>query len=67
MARDTSSSPQRKNNPIGVALVAAGALLLVVGYVLGWTSSNLVLLTGLLLVIVGAVLHVRALKAGEKY
>jgi len=50
-----------------VALVAAGALLLVVGYVLGWTSSNLVLLAGLLLVIAGAVLHVRALKADEKY
>ena len=33
---------------IGVALILVGALLLIVGYIAGWTSSNLVLLAGLL-------------------
>ena len=52
---------------MGVALVLAGALLLVVSYVAGWTSSNLVLLGGLIVVISGVILHVRLAKAGEKY
>ena len=52
---------------IGVALVVAGALLLVVGYVAGWTSSNLVLVIGLLLVVLGIILHIKLVKTGEKY
>ena len=52
---------------IGVALILVGALLLIVGYIAGWTSSNLVLLAGLLLVIIGAVQHIRQLKKCEKY
>ena len=50
-----------------MALVVAGALLLIVGYIAGWTSSNLVLLAGLLLVIIGAVQHIRQQKKCEKY
>ena len=52
---------------IGVALILVGALLLIVGYIAGWTSSNLVLLAGLLLVIIGAVQHIRQQKKYEKY
>ena len=51
----------------GLALVLAGAILLMVAYLVGWTSSNLVLLGGLLLIILGAILHVLAQKQGEKY
>ena len=47
-----------------MALVVAGALLLVVSYIAGWTSSNLVLLTGLIIIILGAALHIRQLKKG---
>jgi hypothetical protein len=50
-----------------MALVVAGALLLVVSYIAGWTSSNLVLLTGLIIIILGAALHIRQLKKGGKY
>lgn len=51
-----------------MALVVAGALLLVASYIAGWTSSNLVLLTGLIIIILGAALHIRQLKkAGNKY
>ena len=52
---------------LGMALVVAGALLLVVSYIAGWTSSNLVLLTGLIIIILGAALHIRQLKKGGKY
>ena len=51
----------------GLALIIIGAILLMVAYLVGWTSSNLVLLGGLLLIILGAILHVRAQKKGEKY
>ena len=52
---------------IGIALVVAGALLLIVSYIVGWTSSNLVLLTGLILIILGVVWHVKRIKSAEKY
>ena len=51
----------------GVALILVGALLLIVSYIAGWTSSNLVLLAGLILIILGAVQHIRQQKKGEKY
>ena len=52
---------------LGVALILVGALLLIVGYFAGWTSSNLVLLAGLILIIIGAVQHIKAQKKCEKY
>ena len=52
---------------VGVALILVGALLLIVSYIAGWTSSNLVLLTGLIFIILGAVQHIRQQKKGEKY
>ncbi len=52
---------------IGIALVVAGALLLIVSYIAGWTSYNLVLLTGLILIILGVVWHVKRIKSAEKY
>ena len=52
---------------LGVALVVAGALLLIISYLVGWTSSNLVLLSGLALIILGVVLHVKLAKSAEKY
>ncbi len=52
---------------IGIALVVAGALLLIVSYIAGWTSSNIVLLTGLILIILGVVWHVKRIKSAEKY
>ena len=52
---------------IGMALVLAGALLLIGGYVAGWTSSNLLLLIGLLLIVLGVILHVRQQKKRDKY
>jgi len=45
----------------------AGALLLIIAFWAGWTSSNLVLLTGLITIILGIILHVRLAKTGEKY
>ena len=52
---------------IGVALVMAGALFLIVAYLAGWTSSNLVLLSALFVIIIGVILHVKLAKSGEKY
>ena len=52
---------------IGVALVIIGALFLIVAYLLGWTSSNLVLLGGLLIIIIGVILHVKLTKSDGKY
>jgi hypothetical protein len=52
---------------IGVALVVAGALLLLVSKIVGWTSSNLVLLSGLTLIVLGVILHVKHIKSAGKY
>ena len=51
----------------GVALVIIGALFLILAYLAGWTSSNLVLLGGLLIIIIGIILHVKLTKSGQKY
>jgi membrane-bound ClpP family serine protease len=51
----------------GVALIVVGALLLGIGFLVGWTSSNLVLLIGLIIIVLGAFLHVRQQKKEEKY
>jgi hypothetical protein len=51
----------------GVVLIVIGALLLGIGDMAGLTSSNLLLLGGLLMVFVGVVLHVRQQKKCEKY
>ena len=51
----------------GVALVIIGALLLIVGYMAGFTSSNLFLLGSFILILVGAVTHIKQLKKSEKY
>ena len=67
MVKDTNSSLPRRNNPIGLALVLAGAILLIVAYLVGWTSSNLVLLAGWLMIVIGAYLHIRQQKKREKY
>ena len=56
-----------RSNYRGVALVVAGALLLIIAYVAGWTSSNWVLLTGLIIIILGIIMHVRQAKRGQKY
>ena len=52
---------------IGVALVLAGALFLIIAFLAGWTSSNLVLLLGLIIIIIGLFLHVKLSKSAEKY
>jgi hypothetical protein len=51
----------------GIALVTAGALLLIVSYLVGWTSNNMVLLSGLFIIIIGVVGYVKQQKKGEKY
>ncbi|MBO7047223.1 MAG: hypothetical protein J6W38_12905 [Prevotella sp.] len=52
---------------LGVALVIIGALFLIVAYLVGWTSSNLILLIGLIIIVLGVILHVKLTKSGEKY
>ena len=51
----------------GLALISIGAILLAVSYIVGWTSSNLVLLLGLAIIIFGVVLHIKQQKKGDKY
>ena len=51
----------------GVALITIGAILLAISYILGWTSSNLVLLLGLALIVFGIILHVKSEKSDDKY
>ena len=51
----------------GLALITIGAILLAISYILGWTSSNLVLLLGLALIVFGIILHVKSAKLGDKY
>jgi hypothetical protein len=50
-----------------MALIVVGALLLMICFVVGWTSSNLMLLSGLIIIVLGVMLHVRQWKCGWKY
>ena len=50
----------------GQALMAIGALLLIVCRIAGW-QSNAELLTGLTLVVLGYIVHLWLQKHGEKY
>ena len=50
----------------GQALMAIGALLLIVCRIAGW-QSNAELLTGLILVVLGYILYLWLQKHGEKY
>ena len=50
-----------------MALITIGAILLIVAYLVGWTSSNLVLLAGLVLIVFGVILHVKSAKSDDKY
>ncbi len=52
---------------IGVALVSAGALFLIVSYLVGWTCSNWVLLTGLIIILLGIIMHVKLAKTDGNY
>lgn len=51
----------------GMALVVAGAILLLVSYPTGWKDSNVVLLTGWGMTATGLLLHVWLQKRGRKY
>ena len=51
----------------GVALVIICALFLIIAYLAGWTSSNIVLLIGLIIIIIGIIMHVKLTKSGGKY
>ena len=51
----------------GVALVIIGALFLIIAYLVGWTSSNIVLLIGLIIIIIGIIMHVKLTKSDGKY
>jgi len=52
---------------IGLILLLLGVLLLAASYFTGFSHFNSVLLVGLLLVILGIVVHVWLLKHAEKY
>ena len=68
MARDTNSSLLKwSSSNFGMVLVFAGAILLIISELVGWTRYNSVLLTSLLLIIIGIFLHVRRIKQSGKY
>ena len=67
MVKDTNSLPPKRSKHLGIALVVTGAFLLIITYLAGWTSSNLVLLTGLIIIVLGTFMHVRQQKKSEKY
>ena len=52
---------------IGMALVLTGAILLIVAGMTGWTGANWLLLIPLIIIVVGIVCYVLAIKKGEKY
>jgi fatty-acid desaturase len=68
MERDTNSSLLKwSRRHLGMALVFAGALLLIVSLLVGWSSSNTVLVISLLMIILGIVVDVKQTKRRGKY
>lgn len=58
-------NPIMKN--IGIGMLCGGVLLLVIGFLIGWTHYNTYTLLSLLLVIAGVVIHVVHVKRQSKY
>ena len=59
-----------KNNRatyLGIALIVVGALTLVVTRIDSLSNHNWLLLTGLLLIVAGIVLHIRGIKRESNY
>lgn len=52
---------------IGIGMLCGGVLLLVIGFLIGWTHYNTYTLLSLLLVIAGVVIHVVHVKRQSKY
>ena len=51
----------------GFAILCFGAILLILGYALGWTNANAFTLSAAALVVVGAALHVYFMKKESRY
>lgn len=49
-----------------VAVVAAGVLWLAVAYLAGWTGSNLCLMAGLVVELIGIIMYIIGEKASDK-
>jgi len=55
----------RKNiHHSGMVLVYAGAILLIISYIVGWINVNAVQLVALTLIVIGVILHVYFIKKG---
>ena len=52
---------------LGIALIVVGALTLVVTRIDSLSNHNWLLLTGLLLIVAGIVLHIRGIKRESNY
>ena len=51
----------------GIGMLGIGVMLLVLGFLLGWTHHNAYTLLSLLLLIAGVVIHVAHVKRQSKY
>lgn len=54
-------------NKSGFVMVCLGALSLIIGYPLGWTDHNAMLLSAAGMIIAGVMAHVYFLKKDSKY
>lgn len=51
----------------GIPLVVIGALVLIVGFIAGWTNVNALLICALLLIVAGIVMYILTMKREDKY
>ena len=52
---------------LGIILIIIGTLVLVATHIPSLTSSNAMLLSGLLLIVAGIILHIRSIKHQSNY
>ena len=66
--KETMTSKLQTIRPFaGLVIIVAGVLILVATRILSLASSNGLLLTGLLLIVAGIVVHILLLKKDSKY
>lgn len=65
--RMNTSSIKKHIRHSGFATLCLGAMLLLLGYALGWTDHNAFTLSAAALIVLGAVAHVYFLKKESKY
>ena len=66
-ANKTEKIKKKYKDLLGIALVIIGVLVLVISFLTGLDNYNIILFSGLILIIGGIIMHIMTMKRESKY